>query len=646
MRPGRLFSSNWARGIRGIVFFAGFFFYIWLFVDTRLIYHTGGIITYFPEFLKGMNFFSQFTDEAGGLIEYVSAFLSQLFYYSWAGAAVVTAQAVLLFVVSDAFLKSINARKLGPLSYIPCIILLMAYTRYTYHFTTVMVALVAISCGLLYVKLSQKTKWSGPVCFILLSIPLYYVIAAGYLFFAGLCVIYEILFARRPYRGIGYAAIAAGVTWLVGNLYFQMPGGDAFTELLPISWKMLDDSSIHRGIHFVYGIYLWLPGAAILGWIAAVLFSGVNVRRRSNSKTSRPHPILRWSLGTAILLIVSVAACFVSYSPRYRAIMEVDFHNFHRNWQKLLQAAKKYPFQHHHTIMKVDFSNFHGNWQELLQAVKIDPFEYYVIHAVDRALYHTGRLSDDLFEYPQLSDALFLTISSPVANWEKLELYMDLGQFNMAEYMLFEALERSGPRPVLLKRLATLNMVKDRNGAAGIYLHSLEKTLWHDEWACKYLAKLEENPRPISDSRIRSLRSKMPEQDYIYTSFLDDQLFSSLLESNRENKMAFEYQMTLYLLTGKLDKFVDNLKKLRHLGYSKVPRPWYEAILINYARTGRNIVLPGYGPDNEAIKRFRRFMKIYNSYGGNKSAARKDLRQDFQDSYMFYYAFGFSGNIK
>ncbi len=67
------------RFIRSLIFFIGFFLYILLIVDLRLIYHGAGEIKNFPSFFKDWAFFREFVSHPGGLVEYTSAFLSQFF---------------------------------------------------------------------------------------------------------------------------------------------------------------------------------------------------------------------------------------------------------------------------------------------------------------------------------------------------------------------------------------------------------------------------------------------------------------------------------------------------------------------------------------------------------------------------------------
>ncbi|HUS73259.1 MAG TPA: hypothetical protein VMY06_09360, partial [Sedimentisphaerales bacterium] len=62
---------------RSLIFFIGFYLYLWLDVDLRLIYHGAGEIVNFPSFFKGWAFYQEFVSRPGGLLEYTATFLSQ-----------------------------------------------------------------------------------------------------------------------------------------------------------------------------------------------------------------------------------------------------------------------------------------------------------------------------------------------------------------------------------------------------------------------------------------------------------------------------------------------------------------------------------------------------------------------------------------
>src|SRR4030066_898986 len=118
-------SQGFKRLLQSFLFFILFYLYLWLYVDLRLMYHGAGIITNFPVFYKGWTFFLPFLSYPSGPLEYLSAFLSQFFYYSWAGTLVVTVQAWLLSVCIDYLLKAANLPRIRWICFILPILLLV-----------------------------------------------------------------------------------------------------------------------------------------------------------------------------------------------------------------------------------------------------------------------------------------------------------------------------------------------------------------------------------------------------------------------------------------------------------------------------------------------------------------------------------------
>ena len=151
---GKISGQNVGRAVRSFGFFALFYFYIWLAVDTRLIYHSYEMAENFPVFYKDWDFFQKFISYPGGDVEYLSALLSQFFYYSWAGALVITLQAWLICLCTGKFIKAIQAPQLYWVRFVPPILMLIVYTKYTYHFANTMALLTSLVFVCIYLKLS------------------------------------------------------------------------------------------------------------------------------------------------------------------------------------------------------------------------------------------------------------------------------------------------------------------------------------------------------------------------------------------------------------------------------------------------------------------------------------------------------------
>jgi len=166
-------SNNRGWVIIRTVFFSLFYLYLWLVVKPHLIYYGCGEITNFPVFYKGWAFFNEVVPHPGGPIKYLSDFLSQLLYYSWAGALVLTVHALLICVFTGYYLKKIGITRPRIISIIPAFLLLITYNGYTYHFTTALALLAALVFACIYVRISLKDKVLNVLLFLFLAIVLY-----------------------------------------------------------------------------------------------------------------------------------------------------------------------------------------------------------------------------------------------------------------------------------------------------------------------------------------------------------------------------------------------------------------------------------------------------------------------------------------
>jgi len=229
--------------------------------------------------------------------------------------------------------------------------------------------------------------------------------------------------------------------------------------------------------------------------------------------------------------------------------------------------------------------------------------------------------------------------------WQIFDVFLDIGVVNMAEHALTECLEGLGSRPMILQRLALINMVKGNLGSAKIYLGALSKTLFHAEWANNYLDRLETDPDLSGDKYIQHLRSLCLDKDCpMYSLFMEKTLLW-LLERNSQNRMAFEYLMAWYMLDKRLSKCVRNLERLQEqdFDYPELPTHYEEAALIYVYRTRKPIHLSRYLSSPQKRRQIEDFSRILSGYGGDKQAAFKELSKKFRNTYFFYNVYAPSG---
>lgn len=610
--------------MRDLIFSTLFYLYLWLGVDLRLIYNAGGRVSNVPVFYRGWDFLEKFLSYPGGPVEYAAAFLSQLFCIDWAGVSAVTVLAWLIYVCTDSIIKTIKATSLRWVRFIPPILFLVLYTLYIHHLIFTVALLAALLFVCLYLKTAPKSALYNLVYFIVLSVILYYIAGGAYLLFAAICAIYELLFARRRQLGLLYLLLAAVIPYAIGILILGMSTNDAFGNLLPFSWKTIFFGFPTKAIKILYAIYLFLP--------AAMLWQGLRGDKPKASAEDSGEPkktteekesakaIFSQVVDSRMLFVVILFVALFTYKNPLKPIFAIDYYAYEGNWPKVLSTAQRHP---------------DGN---------------VAAHAANRALYHTGRLGYDMFRYPQNPDAIFLNIRRyDYIYWLRFDTYIGLGYTSMAEFDLIEALGTYGDRPMVLKRLALVNMIKNNTGAARTYLGALGKTLFDSDWANDYLARMESDPNLSNDKEIQRLRSEMIKDDYAFaspTSRLSTKILAEPLEKNKNNRMAFEYLMTYYLLTKQLDKFAENIGRLNDFDYKEIPRLYEEAILL-YRSMGKTVELGKREISSQSQERFNKFRDTYfGKYEKDKNAALSELTKNYGDSYLFYYVYDKSGMSK
>ena len=185
-------------------------------------------------------------------------------------------------------------------------------------------------------------------------------------------------------------------------------------------------------------------------------------------------------------------------------------------------------------------------------------------------------------------------------------------------------------------------------------INALSKTLFHADWADKYLEKLKSDPTLERDEEIQQLRRVMLAKDYGSDKSAPDRVLLNLLDTNKQNRMAFEYLMATYLLQRQagLVSFIHNLHRLKDFNYPKIPRLYEEAIIVYMIETNKSVDFHGYQISPESIRRYEEFVQSVQRHDNilqanaephgdmiatKLKAVREYTVDNFGDSYMFYY---------
>lgn len=624
-----------------LLFFAVVYVLLWKRVDLEIVYHGGGIIANVPVFYWGAEFFKEWLPQPAGLLGYTRALLFQSFYHSWLGAAVVTVQIGVIYGLGQRFMTPAGRDSFRVGALLPGVFLLGAFSRHISSIVAVNTAcclIVALALAWAYTRLEKSGVVYRIAAVLAASAAVLFSFPGALVLFLSLVAIVEL---HRPGRWVVIAAaVVAGLCLplMVGIWGYDLNGKESLASILPFSVTLRAFRSLN--LAWLFGAYFALPLVLVAErvWVLMMKASSASIsapvhqaapqlqhahhvsspshrslagpaatslRRNANGPEASRAGWARWGAESGLVLAAAFGICAVSINEEIQATLRVDYSAFHRDWKGVLAAAK-------------------GN-----------PNSIHVQCAVNQALFHLGRLGDDL-NLRQYPEALVLYDQSFRPDWNVIDVYLDLGFVGMAHHYLIEAMDIYGERPALLRRIVLVNTVLGNVGTAKIYLSALAKVPFHRDWARRSLAEMQAKPSMSEDKEVARLRSVMMTRDQVVPLPID-QLMISLLEANPRNRMAFEYLMAYLLINRNLNGFVAQLPRLGQFSMGELPRFYQEAMVVAADGLGLNLDLARWQIPSTAIERFRKFVQLRQRSAAGQVDASRELEQEFGGSYYYYH---------
>jgi hypothetical protein len=604
-------TAGWPIALGPAVFAALTYLYVWLRIDTALIYHASWVTlshpVAFPSFSVGLDFLKPFLGYPGGPVRYATAFLSQLYYYPWCGAAVFGALVWALSLTTATAIGAASGRRPRVLHFLPGVMLLVLLNRYLSPMAAALAALTGMAGVAVYIRWEPARPSARLAWFAAPGLAVYYLACSGFLLYALMCAVFELVGRRRLAAGLACLAGGVLIPLVLGHGALGLRLTDAYLLLSPYH----RESDPHAA---ALSMLFWLSAPA--GTLLAVL-----ARAAPAGRVPAPKRVL--ASGSAARLAMWGAAL--------TAVLVLG---------PTLHATKKTRFQ-------IDFYSGHGMWEALLEAAESLPPEAYsltVAWDVNRALYHTGRLTSSMFAFRQgprslmVSPAALSHMSIGRFPSKKLgDVLLDLGLVNEAEHTTYEALEFMGDDPRILRRLAIISAAKGETAAARVLLGALSRDLIHGRWARQCLRRLDADPLlPVAPEAGR-LRAVMLLED---ASSVEDtgRMLRSLLARDPQNRMAFEYLMAYQLLTANLGALARTAERLEQHGCERVPCHCEEALLIHAAGTGMRAEPGGLRISTASHESFCAFCEILATHRGDPAAARTAAAEALPGTYFPYYA--------
>jgi len=590
--PNRIF--NW---IISPLFFIGFYLYFILKIQPELIYQLQE-----PIFYLNQRFLIEFLKYPGGLTDYLSNYLSQSFFIPWLGALVITLIAIIMTLCFKRIIQvTLPDWKTGPVILYPAIALLILHSHYEYHLTYSVGLMIALLCTVFYIRISSASIIIRLPIFTGVIIFLYLFTGGLFLLFLIMSILYECQMGRCK-TGLSMLVLLI-MPYLSAKFLYLITVQYAYFNHLFFEYQHPFLQTILLSLYLVFPI---IPiGLILLNRLDGNLFSG----------NSNKSIWIKMASHLFIQFIFLFIVTTLSVNPIQKKSLLIDYYARRQMWPQVIETSK-------------------------LMGRK---FDWPILYQINRALYHTSQLSSEMFSFPQIWGSKDLILSNDQGFQCPLQfsdLFFDLGHINEAEHWAHESMSIRGETCWTLERLSLVNLAKGEYDAAHVFTSKLKQSPLFKKRGCE-LAELVENPRKrLKNREFIKLRSRMlhPVPDFIYYSNIPDLTLHRILNNRPDNRMAYEYLMAYYLLTGKLNMFLKELDYLQTFGYKIIPRHFEEAVILYKALGGeKNIPLPeGYGILKKTINRFQNFNKILSKYHGSMAAAKNELEKQHGNTYWFY----------
>ncbi len=467
-------------------------------------------------FLLDSTYVWEIVRQPGGVADLLGRFCTQFFLYAWVGATII---ALLLSAVQLLTLRLINSQ-LSTLN-----------SQFFY-------GLSFVPSFLLWLFLVDENALLSGVWAVLLTL------------LVGSVVIPPALRARPSSSASGSGVVSSAAHHWLRYLLFVIAIPVLYFLAGPVCLPIPIDS-IWQGIHYhryptVFPWLLWGASLSVFVLIIAVRlvttkWSPLNKRRseRPADRKEKVTPALKWS---PILVFYFIIFALGGYLV----------------WKNANFKAEK--------VMQYDFMARHQQWNRILETINAEkPNNQIGVTVQNLALAMHGVLLENMFNYNQNGIAGLLPdvkedATSPLPT---AEAFYQLGMINVAQRTVFEAQEaildfQKSAR--CYKRLAQTNLINGQYAVARKYLSALQKTLFYREWADETLLLLgneEAIARHPEYGRLRqwAYKEDLTSGDFYFSDHVTPEMLESLYQCNPDNRLAYQYLLAYYLLTGDRESF-------------------------------------------------------------------------------------------
>lgn len=605
------------RLVRQILFLAVFAWLVWA-VNPRCVFYAQ-----YDFFLWNWQFFRDFLMQPGGLTAWCGGLLLQACGAGWLGVPALTIVAGLLCAATAAFINRLVPRGAELAWTAPALVLLAVHSRYEFPLSASLGATLAVGAAVVYQWLSVRWPRWRLAWFTGLCVLIFYLAGAALYVFAISSLIYEFYGPASRWAKAGLVVCAVAARLVVGGLCAMFHPG-AFYLQVPSSEFLAIERSLSA---YAMALYASFP-------LCVLWFADRAARRQRDGAaplTNVSSARLRGTVVTALFLGLAVLTAQLAVQRSTRTVLMLHDSAERHEWQAVLQLARQ---------------------------VTPKLYSQYVIHDVNQALYHTGRLPLDMFAYPQ-SGCPFVALSGidpyTILTRRLADFHLRLGRVNQAEYYAHEGFVLH-PHAQSLRLIAWTAIIKGQTDVARLCLHALRDDLTQGSWAKEQLRRLDEEPTFSTDAEVAEIRARMLVDEDIHqtTTVVFSRILaamstdstkeiSSVLRQRPKNRMAFEFLMAIHLVNRDIKSALELLPQAANLGYSGTLPIYEEAAMLcvrhGWAKqdaSGPTVTVNGCPISPQTLKKVRELETVTKARRATPNELSR-LSEELDLSYFRYY---------
>jgi hypothetical protein len=563
---------------------------------TYLFYFGTGFFFYQENkilFIFSKEYFYKFAVIPGGLLTYLANFLTQCYFSSLYGSLIISIILILVCIVFIKLTRRLSADNSFALVFIlfPSCLLLILHTYYDCYIQYILGYLL-VSLWFLVSIIPEKKHLR---IIILMLFPLFYYLIGS---FAWIYLGMYIIFTRIYIKGL-LSLLLSTILVIVAVLTFIV-----FKEIL---FLQPVDHLLGYPIFFNTSTRLstWL---LLLGGYM-VLFPLLVKKAGLIKVGGKVHHII--PLFTVLLAIPTVVfLLFKRYDPDLANLMQLEKSIYNQDWDAVIEQHEGSPS-----------ANVIGQY-------------YYNL-----ALSEKGQLCNRLFFGPQGFGPMSLTLPRDDEHSSRaVYFYYAIGLMGEAHHLAYELMVRHGYVPENIKMLIKTELINGNFKIAERYINVLKKTLHYRNWAKKYEKMLFNTALVKADSELGEKISLMPKRDFFVVPN-DEQTIELFLKANPDNRKLLEYKIARMMLEKDLLATVNEVKRMKEIGYTSIPRHIEEVLVAYMNLTQASPDLGGLTISPDTKKRFTQYRMVSNAYKGNKSLVEKEMKKQEKNTFWYYLQF-------